>query len=64
MSADRDNSTCLYPGCERAVVPHPAGGPPSAFCDDEAHNALSAHQDRRRLAAAGDTEREGRPSHG
>jgi hypothetical protein len=58
---------CLYPGCEEPVVPHPAGGPPSAFCDDERHNALSAHQERERLAAAGATDsdpREGRPSHG
>jgi len=41
--------TCIYPGCERPVVPHPAGGPPSAFCDDAAHNALTTHQERQRL---------------
>ena len=45
--------TCIYPGCERTVVgPHTLGGPPSAFCDLEEHNALSAHQER--LARAAD----------
>lgn len=44
---------CIYPGCERPPVPpHPVGGPPSAFCDLEEHNALTAHQERQRLAAA------------
>jgi hypothetical protein len=43
--------TCIYPGCERpAVPPHPLGGPQPAFCDLEEHNALSAHQERERLA--------------
>ena len=42
--------TCIYPGCERPVVPpHVLGGPPSAFCDLEEHNALTAHQERLRL---------------
>ncbi len=42
--------TCIYPGCDRPVVPpHDAGGPPSAFCDREDHNALTAHQERVRL---------------
>ena len=42
---------CIYPGCERpAVPPHPLGGPQPAFCDLEEHNALSAHQERQRLA--------------
>ncbi len=41
---------CIYPGCERPVVPpHTLGGPPSAFCDLEEHNALTAHQERQRL---------------
>jgi hypothetical protein len=41
---------CIYPGCERpAVPPHPLGGPQPAFCDLEEHNALTAHQERRRL---------------
>jgi hypothetical protein len=45
--------TCIYPGCERpAVAPHPLGGPQPAFCDLETHNALTAHQERQRLAAA------------
>jgi hypothetical protein len=47
---------CIYPGCERpAVPPHPLGGPQPAFCDLEAHNALSAHQERQRLAARADS---------
>jgi len=42
---------CIYPGCERpAVPPHPLGGPQPAFCDREDHNALTAHQERVRLA--------------
>jgi len=44
---------CIYPGCERpAVPPHPLGGPQPSFCDLEEHNALSAHLERQRLAAA------------
>ena len=34
----------------RAVPPHPLGGPQPAFCDLEEHNALTAHQERQRLA--------------
>jgi hypothetical protein len=42
---------CIYPGCERpAVPPHLLGGPQPSFCDSEAHNALTAHQERQRLA--------------
>jgi hypothetical protein len=42
---------CIYPGCERpAVPPNPLGGPQPAFCDLEEHNALTAHQERQRLA--------------
>jgi hypothetical protein len=42
---------CIYPGCERpAVPPHLLGGPQPSFCDLEQHNALTAHQERRRLA--------------
>jgi hypothetical protein len=42
---------CIYPGCDRpAVPPHPLGGPQPAFCDREDHNALTAHQERSRLA--------------
>ena len=45
--------TCIYPGCERpAVAPHPLGGPQPAFCDLEEHNALTAHQERQRLATS------------
>ena len=47
-----NEQTCIYPGCERPVVPpHPLGGPPSSFCDLEEHNALTAHQERQRVAA-------------
>ena len=43
--------TCIYPGCERpAAPPHPLGGPQPSFCEKEEHNALTAHQERRRLA--------------
>ena len=43
---------CIYPGCERPAVPaHPLGGPQPAFCDLEEHNALTAHQERERLAS-------------
>ena len=43
--------TCIYPRCERpAVPPHPLGGPQPSFCDVEVHNALTAHQERQRLA--------------
>ena len=42
---------CIYPGCERpAVPPHVLGGPQPSFCDLEEHNALTAHQERQRLA--------------
>ena len=52
--------TCIYPGCERpAVPPHPLGGPQPAFCDLEEHNALSAHQERERLASRADREARG-----
>ena len=45
--------TCIYPGCERPALPaHPMGGPPSAFCDREDHNALTTHLERKRLAEA------------
>ena len=41
--------TCIYPGCDRPAVPaHPQGGPQPSFCDLEEHNALTAHQERKR----------------
>ena len=56
MTAD---STCIYPGCERAAAPpNPLGGPRPAFCDLEEHNALSAHQERQRLAPATKSDQE------
>ena len=49
MTTDR---TCIYPGCGRpAAPPHALGGPQPAFCDLEEHNALTAHQERERLAS-------------
>ena len=50
---------CIYPGCERpAALPNPLGGPQPAFCDLEGHNALTAHQERQRLAAASGADRD------
>jgi hypothetical protein len=49
--------TCIYPGCERpAAPPNPLGGPQPAFCDLEGHNALTAHQERQRLASESTTD--------
>jgi hypothetical protein len=51
--------TCIYPGCDRPAAPaHPAGGPRPAFCDLDEHNALTAHQERQRLASAPTTDDE------
>jgi hypothetical protein len=51
--------TCIYPGCERPAAPaHPLGGPRPAFCELEHHNALTAHQERQRLAAEGEGDEE------
>ena len=51
-SGDRPPKICIYPGCERAAVPpHLLGGPQPSFCDLEEHNALTAHQERQRLAS-------------
>jgi hypothetical protein len=50
---------CIYPGCERPAAPaHPQGGPQPAFCDLEEHNAMTAHQERQRLASAATPEHE------
>ena len=47
-----ETKTCIYPGCERPAVPaNPLGGPQPSFCDLEEHNALSALQQRERLAS-------------
>ncbi len=52
-----ETKICIYPGCERPAVPaDPRGGPQPAFCDLEEHNALTAHQERQRLAKEGSTE--------
>jgi len=49
--SDAGLKICIYPGCERpAVPPHPLGGPQPSFCELEEHNALTAHQERQRLA--------------
>jgi hypothetical protein len=51
VSGQQPVKVCIYPGCQRpAVPPHPLGGPQPAFCDLEEHNALTAHQERMRLA--------------
>jgi len=51
--SDAPVKTCIYPGCERpAVPPHPLGGPQPAFCALEEHNALTAYQERQRLASS------------
>ena len=53
------DKTCIYPGCDRpAAAAHPLGGPQPAFCDLEEHNALTAHQERQRLAAQTETKDE------
>ena len=58
MSA-REDKRCIYPGCERLAVPaHALGGPQPSFCDLEEHNALTAHQERQRLAAVTTDEQE------
>jgi hypothetical protein len=50
--SEQEGKRCIYPGCERSAVPaHPLGGPQPSFCDLEEHNALTAHQERQRLAA-------------
>lgn len=57
--SDAQPKICIYPGCERpAVPPHPLGGPQPAFCDLEEHNALTAHLERKRLAAMATTRQE------
>jgi colicin import membrane protein len=51
VSEQEPAKTCIYPGCERPAAPaHALGGPQPAFCDLEEHNALTAHQERTRLA--------------
>ena len=51
---------CIYPGCERAAVPpHQLGGPQPSFCDLDEHNALTAHQERQRLARSEDHRTQG-----
>ena len=55
--------TCIYPRCQRpAVPPHPQGGPQPAFCEREEHNALTAHQERRRLMSPPTRDHEGSTS--
>jgi hypothetical protein len=62
MTGETSAKTCIYPGCERpAVPPHPLGGPQPSFCDLEEHNALTAHQERRRRGDSGEPEPSGAP---
>jgi colicin import membrane protein len=54
-----ETKTCIYPGCERpAAPPNPLGGPQPTFCDLEEHNALTAHQERQRLASEHNADRD------
>ena len=55
---------CIYPGCERPAAPaHPLGGPQPSFCDLDQHNAMTAYQERQRLAReASSDETERRPT--
>ena len=56
---------CIYPGCDRpAVPPHQLGGPQPSFCDLDEHNALTAHQERERLARTASHQPEGDESDG
>jgi hypothetical protein len=58
--SDATVKTCIYPGCERpAAPPHPLGGPQPSFCDLEEHNALTAHQERQRLARKAEADAKG-----
>ena len=50
--------TCVYPGSTPRCPAHPQGGPQPAFCDLEEHNALTAHQERQRLASLAKPEHE------
>jgi hypothetical protein len=55
--SDTAPKTCIYPGCERpAVPPHVLGGPQPSFCDLDEHNALTAHQERKRREQATTTD--------
>jgi len=59
MSEAAPIKLCIYPGCERpAVPPNPLGGPQPSFCDLDEHNALTAHQERQRLANSNDQSNE------
>ena len=40
---------------------YPLGGPQPAFCDLEEHNALTAHQERQRLAREAEAKEAGTP---
>ncbi len=50
MSDDAPRPASTRAASGPAVPPHPLGGPQPAFCDLEEHNALTAHQERQRLA--------------
>ena len=52
MTTEPRRKTLHLPGLRaaRRCPPHPLGGPQPAFCDLEEHNALTAHQERQRLA--------------
>jgi hypothetical protein len=57
--SEAPSKLCIYPGCERSAVPaNPLGGPQPSFCDLDEHNALTAHQERQRLARSSDPSKE------
>jgi colicin import membrane protein len=56
---EAETKICIYPGCDRpAAAANPLGGPQPAFCDLEEHNALTAHQERQRLASESSDDRD------
>jgi hypothetical protein len=59
MTSETTGKSCIYPGCGRPAAPaHPQGGPQPSFCDLEEHNALTAHQERQRLASRANPDHE------
>ena len=50
-SDGREQDYAALVGRELGVPANPQGGPQPAFCDLEGHNALTAHQERTRVAS-------------
>jgi colicin import membrane protein len=52
MTATTAPQHCAYPGCDQHPAPPGSGrGAKPKYCDDPAHNPLSAHRERRRREA-------------